>query len=205
MKKNLLFLLFITICLVGHTQAPTDLQPVKDLELFNSKRLQINRTGMITLGAWAVGNFLAGGIGWSRHDGSKMYFHQGNVMWNTVNLALAGFGLYGAMHAEPASFDLFQTITEQYSMEKLLLFNAGLDIGYIATGFFLMERGRHVSKHSDRFKGYGQALILQGGFLFLFDIILFAVHNHHGRALQGLVPVINATGEGIQMGLSLTF
>lgn len=206
MKKNLLFVLLATICLAGYAQAPASRQTVTDeLELFNSKRLQINRTGMITLGAWALGNFLAGGIGWSRNEGSKMYFHQGNVMWNTVNLALAGFGLYDAMTSDPASFSLFQTITDQYSMEKLLLFNAGLDIGYIATGFFLMERARHVSKHSDRFRGYGQALVLQGGFLFVFDILLFAFHNHHGTILEGLVPVITSTAEGIQMGLNLTF
>lgn len=175
------------------------------LQSFNIKRLQINKTGMITLGAWAIGNFVAGGIGWSRSSGPAMYFHQGNVMWNTVNFALAGFGMYGAMTALPGSFSLHQTIVEQYSLEKLLLFNAGLDIGYIATGFFLMERSKHVTRHSDKYKGYGQALILQGSFLFLFDLALFAFQNHHGKALEQLVPVISFAGQGVQFGLGWHF
>ncbi len=174
-----------------------------DLESFNAMRLQINRAGMMTLGAWAVGNFVVGGIGWSRSSGSTMYFHQGNVMWNTVNAALAGFGLYGAMSAIPSSFGWHETITEQYAMEKLLLFNAGLDVGYMAAGLYMMERSKNISRHADRFKGYGQALILQGGFLFVFDMVLFAIHNRHGKMLEGILPAVNMTQQGLQLGLTI--
>ena len=51
------------------------------------------------------------------------------------------------------------------------LFNAGLDVGYMATGAYLWERG--IRKDSRGLKGYGQSLILQGGFLFTFDLIMY--------------------------------
>lgn len=205
---HLLLLCLIILFLPGTTtysQPAADLGQAgqTDLESFNAMRLQINRAGMMTLGAWAVGNFVVGGIGWSRNSGSSMYFHQGNVMWNTVNAALAGFGLYGAMSAIPSSFGWHETITEHYAMEKLLLFNAGLDIGYMAAGLYLMERSKNSSKYAERFKGYGQALILQGGFLFVFDMALFAVHNRHGKMLEGILPAINLSQQGLQLGLTI--
>ena len=200
MKSNIFFVIFtIFFCFSAYSQEVTE------LAAFNHQRLSINQTGMMTLGTWAVGNFIVSGIGWHRNKGSSMYFHQGNVMWNTVNLTLAGFGLYGAWTAIPESIGLAQTISEHYSMEKILLFNAGLDVGYMATGLFLMERARHIEKQAERFKGYGQALIVQGGFLFLFDLIMFAVHNHHGKTLQGLIPIISASTQGLQLGLNLQF
>lgn len=200
MKTNSLFVIFmIFFCYPALSQGGTE------LEAFNHQRLTINQTGMISLGTWAVGNFIVSGIGWHRHSGSSRYFHQGNVLWNTVNFALAGFGLYGALTTVPGSMGLTQTITEQYAMEKILLLNAGLDVGYLATGFFLMERAKRIEKQAERFKGYGQALILQGSFLFLFDLVLFAIHNHHGQSLQGIIPVISASAQGFQLGINLQF
>ncbi len=200
MKNHILFIFFLcVVCFPAFSQSDAE------LEAFNHQRLLINQAGMITLGAWAAGNFIVSGIGWNQNSGSSLYFHQGNVMWNTVNFALAGFGLYGSLTALPGSFGLAQTITEQYSLEKILLFNAGLDIGYMATGLYLIERAKHINKSSNRFKGYGQALILQGGFLFLFDLVMFAIHNQHGKALDGIIPVISATGQGFQVGLNLQF
>ncbi len=60
-------------------------------------------------------------------------------------------------------------------MQKVLLLNAGLDVGYMAFGGYLWQRGS--SEDNARLTGYGQSLILQGAFLMAFDLTLFALNN----------------------------
>ena len=111
-----------------------------------------------------------------------------NALWNTVNLALAGFGLAGALRAEPSP-DLFTAIDAQHRLEKTLLFNAGLDVGYVMAGLYLNELARRKPDQSDRLEGYGRSLVLQGGFLLSFDLVTYLVQRR-SRALvrQALAP-----------------
>lgn len=150
----------------------------------NEKRLQLNRNGMKLLGGWAAGNIVVGGIGMTQSRGSTRYFHEMNLAWNGVNLAIAGLGYFGSKK-DPAAFSIKETLREYRSFENILLFNAGLDVGYMATGVYLWERG--IRKESDRLKGYGQSLILQGGFLFTFDLIMFlASRKQSNKFLEAL-------------------
>lgn len=150
----------------------------------NEKRLQLNRNGMKLLGGWAAGNIVIGGIGMTQSRGSTRYFHEMNLAWNGVNLAIAGLGYFGSKK-DPAAFSIKETLREYRSFENILLFNAGLDVGYMATGVYLWERG--IRKESDRLKGYGQSLILQGGFLFTFDLIMFlASRKQSNKFLEAL-------------------
>jgi len=151
-----------------------------DLKEINENRLQLNQNGMKVLGGWAAGNIVAGGIGMSRTNGSIRYFHQMNLAWNGVNLAIAGVGYFGSKK-NPSSFSLTATIREYRSFENILLFNAGLDVGYMATGAYLWERG--LRKKSQRLKGYGQSLILQGSFLLTFDLIMFFASRNQSNSL----------------------
>jgi pheromone shutdown protein TraB len=161
---------------------------------FNEKRIQISRVGMTALGSWAIGNFLVSGFLIGRTDGSTKAFHQMNVGWNLINLGLAGFGYYNALKANPAALDLYQTIKEQYGLEKTFLFNGGLDVGYVLGGLYLTERARNASKNQDMLKGFGQSIMLQGGFLLVFDLAMFFIVNHHGQLLQPLLNNVTFTG-----------
>ena len=193
-----LFLLLSGYVLIGQ-------HPEVDLTSINSNRLQLNKRSMYVLGGWAVTNIAVGTYMRGRTQGSTRYFHEGNAAWNLVNLALAGGSLWAASGADPAAFDAIQTITEQQKIEKLLLFNAGLDLGYMASGLYLMERSRRgTGVKFDRLKGYGQALLLQGGFLFVFDLTVFALHNSQANpALQQILSSVYVTGDGL--GMSLRF
>lgn len=137
------------------------------LEAINRDRLRLTRQGMTVLGAWAVGNMAVGGYFWARRTGTVQAFHQMNVLWNTVNLGLAAVGYWNAREAAAEGLDALATLQEYHSLEKLLLFNAGLDVGYMAFGLYLQERGRRMERN--QFRGWGRSLVLQGAFLFLFD------------------------------------
>jgi hypothetical protein len=164
---------------------------------FNEKQIRIKRIGMLTLGGWAAGNMAVSGVAAFNTTGSTRYFHQMNVYWNVVNLALAGFGYYGATKADPAGMDLAKTLKDYYGTEKTLLFNAGLDVGYILGGLYLTERAKHAEKGRDQLKGFGQSVMLQGGFLLLFDTAFYLVLQRQEKLLPELLSGLTFTGNAV--------
>ena len=171
------------------------------LEQFNNNRNVLNRQAMLTLGGWAVANIIGNSALYLNTDaGHRKYFYQMNAVWNVVNLAIAGFGYYGSIHPD-TNLTLFESLREQSNLENILLFNAGLDIGYIMTGFFLIEKSKSSDKHQARWKGYGQSLILQGGFLFVFDVVVFYLQNRNHKLAADLLAGIHLN----PYGLGLTF
>jgi len=160
------------------------------LQAFDAERTRLDQRGLRVLGAWAVGNLLVSGIAANQTEGSARYFHQMNVGWGAVNLALAGAGYLGARRAARApAADRPSAVRAQLRTEKLYLFNAGLDVAYLATGLYLLEKGRNPTApgSSERWRGYGQSLLLQGGFLLLFDGVQYAAHHRHGQQLYPLL------------------
>jgi hypothetical protein len=81
------------------------------------------------------------------------------------------------------------------------LLNAGLDVAYIATGFYLKERSKNSSS-SERLRGYGNSLLLQGGFLLMFDVALYFIHQNN--ADLNLYPHLESLlVGGIGIGITL--
>lgn len=161
---------------------------------FNQVRIDYNKAGMIILGSWALGNIALGGIMAGRTSGETKAFHQMNLYWNTVNLAIAGIGYYSAMNEVPSS-EFWETMHAQHSIEKILLVNAALDLGYMAGGLYVLERGRRVDK--EQLKGFGKSVILQGAFLMSFDAIKYVFHNIHGKELPTIMSHIGITPNGV--------
>ena len=174
-----------------------------DFASFNEARLSINRKGMLVLGTWALANLASSPMLASRTSGSEKAFHQMNGYWNTVNLVIAGFGYYAAVSGETNGLSLAETLKEQQNIEKILLFNTALDLGYITGGFLLRERSRSVTKHRDRLKGFGNSLILQGGFLFVFDVSLYLIHLNHSELLFSWVDQLAVGPMGVRFTWNL--
>lgn len=165
----------------GALQAETlEAEPAFLLD-YNTSRLSINRVGMGVLLGWSVVNIGAGAVGHFTSEGRWQSFHQMNAGWNVVNLAIASFGLYQQLNADPASFDLLSTVQETENFQKMLLPNIGLDVAYMVGGAWLWERGRRVD--SVRQEGFGQSVLLQGAFLMAFDVALFVLSLNHAEEL----------------------
>lgn len=159
-------------------------------------RLKTNTNGLTILGTWALGNIAVGSIMVGRTEGEAKYFHQMNIGWGAVNAAIVGFGYYSSMSADPSSFTLFETIHEQHQMQKVLMLNIGLDAAYMMSGAFLLERAKTDLKNTDRFNGFGKSLVMQGAFLFLFDIGFYAVHSMNNSKLEPFINGLSFTGSG---------
>lgn len=194
--KNLLFLsLFLSFSTNIFSQNLT-------LSNFNQERLDLNKKGMVVLGSWAGANLITNGILLSNSSGSDKYFYQMNVYWNAVNGALAGLGVLGAKKKQ-GNLSAFQTLEEQSSTEKIFLINTGLDVAYVMTGVYLLEKSKNSTDNKDMLKGYGQSVILQGGFLLLFDGVMYGVHRSHLK--KGKAIFENLTFTGNQVGFVLRF
>jgi len=155
---------------------------------------------MLTLGGWAVANIAAGAVLQGPAEGSTKHFHRMNAMWNGFNLAIAGFGYYTALHSDPASWDVATSLSKHNSFQKILLFNAGLDAGYIMGGLYLTERAKRPDVNSDQLKGFGRSIMLQGAFLMVFDLANYFIAA--GR--NSNIPVLlGSTGDGV--GLMIAF
>lgn len=168
-----------------------------ELTSYNQQRLQITRIGMLTLGGWAAGNMAVSGALLGKSSDHRHYFHQMNVFWNVVNLGLAGFGYYQAATSDPAAFTLSESIKEQFGIEKLLLFNAGLDVAYLASGFYLIERSYRETKRATQLKGYGHSIILQGGFLLVFDTAMYFILHQGSDTVFSFLTHLQPASSGI--------
>lgn len=187
-------LLLFTISVQGQTDP---------LFTFHQSRININENAMLVLGGWAAGNILAGTYGNFNAKGEAKYFHQFNAMWNIVNLGIAAFGYFNAINSDPSSMANLEIIEDYNSLQNFLLLNAGLDVAYIMTGFYLKEKSKSSSS-AERLKGYGNSLLLQGGFLLVFDIALYFIHQRN--ADLHLYPYLESfLAGGVGIGVNLKF
>ncbi|MDZ7658386.1 DUF6992 family protein [Fodinibius sp.] len=199
-KQFQLSILLTALLFLVVAQSPA--QTLSDsLTSFNEQRINLNTNGMYVLSGWALTNIAVGSIGYFKSTGSTKYLHQMNVGWNIVNLAIAGGALYQSSQVDPTSFTLAQSIAEAKSIENILLLNMGLNVGYIATGGFMWERG--LRKTNNRLVGYGQSLIIQGGFLLLFDSTLYLLNRSNNEQLQSIIETISIQGSQLTVSIPL--
>ena len=171
--RTIIFILFLATFAVQ----------AQDLPSFNQARLKTDQHLMLSLGTWAGANISAGTIGWATAQQPELKaFYQMNVMWNAVNLGLAVPGYFRARNTK-AVLSLSQTLSEQQKTERILLFNTGLDVAYMTAGFLLRSMALNNQAKASQLNGFGNGLILQGSFLFAFDLTAFAIHHRHGKQL----------------------
>lgn len=95
------------------------------------------------------------------------------------------------------------TVSEYHKMSKILLMNAGLDVAYITGGFLMKEMAKTRPNKEDILTGYGRSLILQGGFLLAFDIVLYSVLSSKGGDLEKILETVHVGANSI--GLTFRF
>lgn len=178
--KHLLTILFLTFLLTRSTAQDTSF-----LYKYNRERINSTKTAMLVLGGWGVANIAAGLTGNATAHGEAKYFHQMNAIWGAVNLGIAAASYFGNRRLDPGKDNWQGTVQEQHKIQTIYLVNGALDLAYMAGGLYLREhgKGKLFGTGHDRWKGYGNSLLFQGAFLFLFDGINFTLHHSHGKRL----------------------
>jgi hypothetical protein len=164
-------------------------------------RRALNRQGMTILMGWALANMAVGGAAMWRTSGRWRGFHEMNAGWSLVNMTIGAFGYWGNRGPMPGQPSLWLTIAEDASIREVLLLNAGLDVGYMALGGLLWERGLRTD--SARMVGWGHSVLLQGAFLFVFDLTLYGLHR--GRSADWMLELQQLAPGVMGPGFSATF
>jgi hypothetical protein len=165
--------------------------------------LHIQKTGMEVLGSWAIANLAIGTMASLNATGSTKYFYQMDALWNIANLAAAIPGYINASKKTGKSLTAEETLKEQKKTETIFLVNGGLDLVYIAGGIYLNNRGN--TTNSDKLRGYGTGVILQGAFLLLFDGTMYTTEKSNGNKLRAFLVKNPVTFDGKRIGMLINF
>jgi hypothetical protein len=194
--KSIIASLVLTTLIASSIQAQSD----SLLQSIVQKQFKLQRISTRILAGWSVANLAASGIAVGQAKGSTKYFHQMNLYWNVVNVGIAGMGLLSLrkLNESPTASSV---VKEHYTLQKSLLLNTGLDIAYVTSGLWLLEKSKTEKDpiRSDRFLGFGQAVIVQGGFLLVFDLTNYFIHRSDNPRLHRLLDQVSLSGNGIRM------
>jgi hypothetical protein len=207
MKKLCTLLLLIISC---HAFAQQD-----SLKAYNAERVRITSNGMEYLGGWGILNLGTGVFGWSKslsftttvngvsttsYAGPETrYFFQMNTIWGSANFITALLTYTGLQNNKNKKLTAAQTSQEQERIEKIFKVNMYLDVVYLGAGTYLKVVGD--SRNSPIMKGYGESVLLQGGFLLLFDGLMLHAEKQHGNKLRNFLEKHPMTFDGKRVGI----
>jgi hypothetical protein len=179
MKK--IYLLVLPLCLALSLMGQKNFS-----DSITESRNTLTKNAMLVLGSWSVVNIGTGLILSGQSNGENQYAWKMNVYWNVFNLGIAGLGYAGMRKALSGKNSFAENEKAQQSIEKLYVFNTGLDLFYIAGGLFLIEKGQteSVPDKKYQFMGYGKSIIVQGGFLLAMDAVMYLLHHKNTRLLN---------------------
>lgn len=195
-RYSILFLVFLSFHL--HSQMDSTFY------FYDIDRIHRQKTGMQVLAGWSIANIVTGLALKSNAQGEDEYFNQMNVAWNVFNLSISTLGYLNTRKEEPG-LPAMDVLQKQLKLEKSLLFNSGLDVSYIFGGLWLLERARNFEdiKEFNRFRGIGRSLILQGTFLFLFDLSFYLIETSNSSRLKETMNLFFIS-KG-QLGMNIKF
>ncbi len=198
MKKILLTCILSGFCINLFAQIPNS----AELFDFNKSRNKKTTKGLYVLGAWALANIGTSAYYYSNTEGVDQSFHQMNLMWNGANTFIVVASL---LPKQRNDLNLTKTLNWQSNTEAVYIASAALDLVYSTAGFVLTEKAKNDFAQHDKYQGWGNSLIYNGGFLFLFDTSMFIVHKRNGKKLYKMMDKINlsAGGNGIKLVLHI--
>ena len=154
-------IIFISLTSAVKSQDSTSIH-----DLFYKKQQQ----SLSLLSSWSVGNLILSPIATKNlfsPSTTNEYFHQMNFSWNLLNVGIAGLGHIIVNKDSKKPWDIQTLHFKKKKAEKSIIINMGLDLAYMVTGFIIKNNLAESSMN----KGYGNSIILQGGYLLFYDAI----------------------------------
>lgn len=178
---------------------------------FSEIRLRSQQQSMTVLGVWAGVSILSGiALSVQNSNTELKYLGYQNAGWGAVNGAITVFALLGIARdlsmlgtaGGSVQAALFKEIGEEQSFSKILLVNAGLDVGYMLAGGVLMYAARNGLRDGEKFYGSGAGILIQGAFLLAFDVVQIVWSSQRLDAVQmTLSPMLGTLGAGFPNAL----
>ena len=144
---------------------------------FHKEFYKTQQNSLLLLSSWSVGNlalspFLGNNFKIFRNNfigdvSSNDYFHQMNFNWNLLNAGIVGMSHFLVYKDQQKPWNIQELSLRKKKAEKSIIINMGLDVAYIISGLLIKQSDKNLPIN----QGYGNSLILQGGYLLLYDAI----------------------------------
>lgn len=144
---------------------------------FHKEFYKTQQNSLLLLSSWSVGNlalspFLGNNFKVFRNNfvgpvSTNDYFHQMNFNWNLLNAGIVGMSHFLVYKDQRKPWNIQELSLKKKKAEKSIKINMGLDVAYIISGLLLKQSDKNLHIN----QGYGNSLILQGGYLLLYDAI----------------------------------
>lgn len=197
--KGFLFALLLLLGSTVHAQ----------LSLYDSVNIRHNKissTAITALAGWSAASIVSGLVGQNNSDGGVRQFHKRNVLFGGINLAFSGLSLWRTHYEASRGYTPAETFKRTAATQKVLLFNAGLDLAYLAYGLYTRERAfRYTGDKADRLRGTGNSLLVQGGFLTVLDFVQYFLQSANAKRLNTRLQGLTVTATDNGFGLAYRF
>lgn len=172
-------------------------------DAFNTRRVQLSQRATWVLGGWATANLGAGLAVRSNTQRGSEAWHFGTMTmgWSAINLGIAVPGLLALRKEARTPMEIAEVLAAQRRTETLYLINTGLDLGYMGLGLWMQERGlRTAGEDGARLRGFGNAVLVQGAFLFAYDLVAYVAHSLHWQCKRdGLLRQLQFNGTSLSL------
>ncbi len=150
---------------------------VDEVRDFDERFLVILNKHLALLGWWCFLNFFVGIPLLFYVDGWAWYFLLMNMTWAGINFGIVLLIFDHVFRRRFLKSNVFQRFEVQRHVERMLLFNIGLDIAYVFAGLWLKTLADVPGiAHPELWLGFGWSVILQGTFLFIHDNVFHFLH-----------------------------
>ena len=169
MQKNKLLIILLAALFFSN------ISKAQDSLLFQKRIFKIQQQSTLVLSGWSILNIRISPLctkSLFNPVTSGDHFHLSNFNWNLFNAGFAGISHYSVYTNSQKTWSISELNKRKKRLERALTFNVALDFIYIASGLLL----KHATSPNDlvnypAFHGGGNSLILQGGFLLVYDSI----------------------------------
>ena len=117
-----------------------------------------------------------------------------NMCWAVINFTIVLWVFDHQFLRRFLAGNVFQRFEVQRHVEKMLLFNIGLDLAYIFAGLWLKSMGTAAGvSHPELWLGFGWSVIVQGVFLFVHDNVFHFLHFLNFRKCKPFLEEVMET------------
>lgn len=130
---------------------------------------------------WAIVMLLVGHVGMSHTGGLWQSFYSMSIIWSTVNLLIACFLWYHFLKRPHTPF-WQKTMANKRVFRRFVFINVVLDLLYIVTALWLINRKAEPPVYQPVTVGFGRAVLLQGVFMLAIDGISGLILRYRRRS-----------------------
>jgi hypothetical protein len=159
-----------------------DLLHDDELSDFDKRFRIILHKHLTIFASWSILNCVVGLIALFILKGSAYYFWMMSGIWGVINFAFAIAFFYHTLYRKLPKISFYERLVVQSHVEQMMFLNSRIDVAYVFVGFWLREHSFICDvSYPDLWLGFGWAIIMQGLYLLVQDMMFLRLHHRNFR------------------------